>query len=245
MPAPPHDESRSPPVDEALVHRVHDRYLVEVVEALGLCPFARRSRELGRVHRPVFTITGDEPAAERAARRLASVVERAPDAEIVLLTFVERVPERFAESAVFDGFVAAVREAYARLRAPVFFMVGFHPRLGHDSDGTRPITRDSLVPIIRRSPDPVIQCVAAEVLERARAQAQALAHERLVQSVANDPVLRALVERSVQPDPQLSAEIASNNFAAVGRGEGLAELIRRLDDIARARDEAYGSREIC
>lgn len=227
-------------VDEEIVHRIHDRYLIEVVEALGLCPFARRSRELGRVHRPVFSIAGEEPTAQRAAQRLASVIADAPDAEIVLLTFVERTPTRFAEASVFDAFVVDVRDAYERCDAPVFFMVGFHPRLGADVDmSPRALTRDSLVPIIRRSPDPVIQCVNADVLERARAQAQTLAHERLLQSVAHDPVLRALVDRSIQPDPELSAEIARNNFTAVGSGGGLRELLGRIEAIAHARDEAY------
>jgi hypothetical protein len=227
-------------VSEPIVHRIHDRYLVEVVEALGLCPFARRSRELGRVHRPVFPIAGDEPTAEHVAQRLVAVVTAAPDAEIVLLTFVERVPTRFAEASVFDAFVVDVREAYGRHDALRFFMVGFHPRLGLDADASsRPITKDSLVPVIRRSPDPVIQCVSAEVLEHARAQAHAVAQERLRESVAHDPVLRALVERSIAPDPELSAEIARNNFAAVGSGAGLDELLRRIDAIARARDRAY------
>jgi hypothetical protein len=233
--------SGSGEVSEAVVHRIHDRYLVEVVEALGLCPFARRSRELGRVHRPVFAIEGDRPTAEQAAARLAEVVAAAPDAEIVLLTFIERVPQRFAEARVFDAFVARVREAYAELDAPRFFVVGFHPKLGVDGEASAPLTRDSLVPVIRRTPDPVIQCVSAEVLEQARAQAQLVAHERLRASVAHDPVLRALVERSVAPDPELSAEIARNNFSAVGNGLGLDELRRRLDEIARARDEAYGA----
>jgi hypothetical protein len=241
---PSHENSaRGDEVNEEIVHRIHDRYLLEVVEGLGLCPFARRSRELGRVHRPVFPIVGDLPTAQQAAQRLAEVAAASPDAEIVLLTFVERVPRRFVESAVFDAFVVAVREAYVHHGAPLFFMVGFHPRLGLDNDPTRAITRDSLVPVIRRSPDPVIQCVSVEVLERARAQAQVVAHERMRESVAHDPVLRALIERSVAPDPELSADIARNNFTAVGTGAGLEELHRRLESIVQARDEAYGAND--
>jgi hypothetical protein len=239
----PSDQPAGEPSDER-VHRVHDRYLVEVVEGLGLCPFARRSRELGRVHRPLFRVHDDQPTAEDAAACLAELVAAAPDAEIVLLTFIEREPKRFGDAKAFDAFVAEVREAYTGHEAPHFFMVGFHPTSGAEIEASsRELTRDSLVPIIRRTPDPVIQCVAADVLERARAQAQAVAHERLRESVAHDPVLRALVERSIAPDPELSAEIARNNFEAVGTGAGLEELRRRLEAIASARDEAYAARD--
>jgi hypothetical protein len=237
MDGPSPDRARA----EAAVHRIHDRYLLEVVEELGLCPFARRSREQGRVHRPILWVDGDRPQPADAAGRLARVVEEAPDAEIVLLTFIEPTLRRFAQPATFDHFVDGVREAWSAGGGPTFFMVGFHPDLGRAVPGEtkRPLTADTLVPLIRRSPDPVIQCVEAGVLERARAQAQVVAHERLLQSTAGDPMLRAMIERSIQPDPELSAEIGRHNFSAVGTGDGLAELTRRLEAIRQARDEAY------
>lgn len=228
---------------DAVIHRIHDRYLVEVVEALGLCPFARRSRELGRVHRPLFRLHRGVASAETAARALADVARAHADAEIVLLTFVDPqsiVPRgSFRTPTEFDAFVADVRHAFSLLDAPRFYMVGFHPESGSLAPD-RPLTKDTLVPLIRRSPDPVVQCVSAEVLERVRVQAQEAAHRRLLESVADeDPLLRALVERSVQPDSELSADIARHNFDAVGSGPGLAELVRRLEDIRRDRDRSY------
>ena len=112
-----------------VVHRIHDRYLVEIVESLGLCPFARRTRELGRVHRPLWWTEADAPGAPECAAELGRVVAANPDAEIVLLTFVD-LAGRFTGPAAFDGFVAELREAWAAADGPVFFMVGFHPELG-------------------------------------------------------------------------------------------------------------------
>src|SRR5690606_29966702 len=98
----------TPPPPE-VVHRVHERYLLEVVEALGLCPFARRSRLGGRVHRPVFWVDADGPSPQQVAGVLADRAARMPCAEIVLLTFVGS-REPFVSATAFDDFVARVRE---------------------------------------------------------------------------------------------------------------------------------------
>lgn len=224
----------------ALVHRVHDRYLVEVVEELGLCPFARRSRELGRVHRPLVYI-GTTPAdPQRMADTIAAISTRHADAEIILLTFVVvEAPHPWHDAEGFAAFTPDVRQAYDALGAPRMFMVPFHRGFAACDGGPRGPTPEGLVPMLRRSPDPVIQCVRAEVLERVRAQVQATARERLRERFADDPVLRALLERSVQADPELSSDIARHNFASVGAGPGRAELEQRLADILRDRDEAY------
>ncbi len=223
-----------PPSDEA-VHRVHERYLVDVVEGLGLCPFARHSREQGRVHRPLFRVSNDAPTPAGVAEQLRVRIREHPDAEIVLLTFVD--PHgRFAAPDPFERFVTALRSAYAALDAPLFFMVAFHPRLAETIDQTRPLTKDTLVPLIRRTPDPVIQCVNGEVLERARVAAQQAARRKLLEAHEGDPVLRAMIERSIQTDSELSADIARANFDAVGSDEGRAELERRLAEIQLERD---------
>lgn len=225
----------------AVVHRVHDRFLLEVVEPLGLCPFARRSRELGRVHRPLVYEVGATPA--HVAARLRALVGEHPDAEIVLFTFIGPGPApRFTRARDLDDFVKEVRPAYDPLGGPTFFMVGFHPRSGEPDPGDEPprSTPDSLVPLLRRTPDPVIQCVRAEVLERVRWQAQQASHAKMIAEAEKlDPRLRKILEHSVQPDSSLSADIARKNFETVGEGEGRERLEARLADIARARAEAY------
>ncbi|MBC8073160.1 MAG: DUF1415 family protein [Deltaproteobacteria bacterium] len=235
-----HDDDDGQRPTPAVVHAVHDRYLVEIVEELGLCPFARRSREQGRVHRPLWWVAEPaEPDPAQCAARLLAIVHAHPDAEILLPTFVVAPGHLWNDAESFASFVAVLRGAYEQQGGPRFFMVAFHPGFPSRPAGTRAQTADTLVPSIRRSPDPVIQCVSAEVLERARAQAQQHAHERLRVRFADDPVMRALIERSVQADSELSAEIARNNFTAVGTGAGREELDRRVADIARERDARY------
>ena len=222
------------PIDDDEVHRIHARYLEEVVEGLGLCPFARRSREQGRVHRPLLRVEGETPTAADVAAIVAKCAHDHDDAEIILVTFVD-ARGRFETPASFEAFVVEVRAAYAALQAPLFFMVAFHPRLGETIDTQRPLTKDTLVPLIRRTPDPVIQCVNAKVLERARAQAQQAAQRKLMEMHGHDPVLRAMIERSMQTDSELSADIARANFETCGEGEGRHELERRIAALIEAR----------
>lgn len=224
-----------------MVHAVHDRYLLEVVEQLGLCPFARRSREQARVHRPLVY---DDPATpERVAARIAAVVADAPDAEIILITFVRSTSAlQWEHARPFDVFVKQVRALYDELPVPTFFMVGFHPRSGIMEPGEKPprLTPDSLVPLLRRTPDPVIQCVRAEVLDQVRFQAQQASHAKLLAEAERlDPRLVAILERSVQPDSSLSADIARKNFEGVAQGDGRERLEACLVDIHRNREQAY------
>lgn len=239
MPAVP--EHGDWPPAEAVIQAIHDRYQREIVEGLGLCPFARRSRELGRVHRPVFVATADsDPDPLEVAQALAELVARERAAEIVLLTFPIPPGHRWWRPAVFDEFLARLREALSAAPLPrEFYMVSFHPRLEPPPD--RPLTADSLVSLLRRSPDPVIQCVDAGLLDRVRKQAQAAARDRMLRELeARDPELAAMFARSVAADPELSSDIAQQNFSAHGDPASRAALERALDELLEDRDRAYG-----
>ncbi len=222
------------PIEDDEVRRIHSRYLEEVVEGLGLCPFARHSREQGRVHRPLFRVGESSPNPEAVAQGIAALTTAHDDAEIILATFVDPTG-RFETPTAFEAFVTEVRSHYATLDAPMYFMVAFHPRLDETIDTERPLTKDTLVPLLRRTPDPVIQCVNGDVLERARAHAQLAAKRKLMEAHGHDPVLRAMLERSVQTDSELSADIARANFEACGSGEGHRELQARIESIIAER----------
>jgi hypothetical protein len=229
------------PPDEAVIQAIHDRYQREIVEELGLCPFARRSRELGRVHRPVFVATRSrDPDPREVAEALAELVDARRDAEIVLLTFPIPPGHGWWAPAAFEGFLVRLRDAWAAVPPPrEFYMVSFHPRL--DVPGDRPLTPDSLVSLLRRSPDPVIQCVDAELLDRVRRQAQATARERMLRELeARDPALAAMFARSIAPDPELSSDIARQNFQAHGDVVGREALDRAITALLDDRDRAYG-----
>lgn len=228
---------------EATVHRVHDRYLYEVIEALNVCPFARRSREQGRVHRPVFWADEHGPDADECAGRLRDLVKRHTDAEIVLLTFIVPDDHLWAAPQRFELFCRELRERYDALGSERFYMVTFHPKLGDPiKERGRPITSDNLVPLLRRTPDPVIQCVRADVLDEVRKQAQGMANARFQRSLETvEPEIRALILHSVSADSELSADIAQKNFESVGQGAGHERLEQLIQDIARERDRAYAA----
>ncbi len=234
-------QGQDPP--EALIQALHDRYLLEVVEDLGLCPFARRCREQGRVARPLF-YAPDDPEADAAlpalaAARVAALSEAQPELEVVLLTFVlpRAAGHPWHDVDAFEELVRAVRDSYEARTPPGrrFYMVGFHPGL-RGPDTRRPPTPDGLVPLLRRTPDPVIQCIRADLLDHIRKQAQVAANARFIAEMTRlGPEYAALASQAIQSDPELSADIARHNFEQVGAGPGRATLESRIQALLAAR----------
>ncbi len=207
---------------------IHDRWLRELVEDLGICPFARKSREQGRVHRVVFHGAGTPPTAVLVADAIANTFATHPSTEIVLPTFLVEPGHPWHELRCFESFVVQVREAYAPIAAGRdAYMVAFHPKfLPLPEERT---TADNLVPLLRRTPDPVIQVVDAMVLAKLRVATQQRARERLLQDLAAlEPAVAALLRNSVQTDAELGEDIARHNFKTVGRGEGRRDYELKL-----------------
>jgi hypothetical protein len=234
-----HDGERH--AERAAILATHDRYVVEVIEGLNLCPFARRCRESGRLQRVIFDLLAPQPSPERCADALAEISGEHPDVEVVLLTFLTPDGHPWLEAEVFEEHLRALRDAYtARLaagRGPRYYMVSFHPK--PRGDLSRPLTQDSLVPRIRRTPDPVIQCIRADLMDDLRRQAQIAAEARFRAEIERlPPDLRAMLAHAVQSDPELSSEIARNNFTRVGDGQGRAALERLLGELAATRRSA-------
>ena len=146
---------------EAALER-NDRYVGEFVEALNLCPYAKRCRETGKLHRRVL-LEDAEGLRDAAARAIADLEALpAESVEVALL-----ICPRFTGGArAFEAFRGEVREQMARAHAggePPFFCVAFHPDLPMDlADPHR------AVHFIRRSPDPTLQLVRASVLREVR-----------------------------------------------------------------------------
>ena len=139
-----------------------DRYLQEFVEALHLCPYAKRCRESGKLHRRVVLRAADAPAAVRA-------VEALPEAavEVALLIFPNAPADGVESARAFEAFCVALREQMSSAHdgAPPFYCVAFHPDLPRDLAGAH-----RAVQFIRRSPDPTIQLVRAAVLRTVRGE---------------------------------------------------------------------------
>ncbi len=220
----------SQPDDDTLaaILELHERYVSEVVEDLNLCPFSRRARERGEVARMTWMARDarDEPArvaADFAARAIAD-----PDLAIGLLTFVTwGEDDPWLDTRPFDDFRRAVHAAYGAIEgAPSFHMVSFHPDLSLREGA--PLNPQTAVALLRRTPDPVIQCVRASVLDAMQAEGRARARaERAVQLAdvlaALPDSMRAAIECSEVEDP-VSASIARRNHELV------AQTPERLED---------------
>src|SRR3954467_4451537 len=130
-----------------------DRYLQEFVEALDLCPFARRCREEGRLVRRVILDDYVLAAALRAIAEIEALPEK--QCEVALL-----IMPRFADGA------AALQEVCGQTRRHLraFHCVAFHPDLKTDFSN-----ENRAVPFFRRAPDPMLQLVRVSTLERGRA----------------------------------------------------------------------------
>jgi hypothetical protein len=137
-----------------------DRYLREFVEALHLCPFARRCREDGKLHRRVLLPQDDALEAVREIEALP-----AESVEVALLIFPLKPTGSLESARAFEAFGAQIRETMfaAHFSGPPFYLVAFHPNLPRDlTDAHR------AVQFIRRSPDPTLQLVRASVLQEVR-----------------------------------------------------------------------------
>jgi hypothetical protein len=188
----------------------NDRYLREFVEALELCPFARKCRESGRLARRVLRGGRPGEATAQAVRELEATAEE--EVEVALLIY----PEFEGDVRAFEGFRDETRRS---LR--LFYCVAFHRDLPMDlSDANRAVS------FLRRSPDPTLQLVRVATLDRVRSG-------RPAGSVYVDP-------SRVSPDgirdldvlPSLSDQIAATNLQTLRRHEP-GELTALLESMRR------------
>jgi hypothetical protein len=188
------------------------RYLVEVVEAFGLCPWAQPARVGGEVGVRVgwgAAVSVDDAAA------LARAALAEPGAAVAMVVLPELAGGRAAIEALRDGVAHAVREAGVAAFGP-------HGALELTSPA-------KLVPYLRRSPDPLLQLVPFAILDEARRSAPGLPDRAAI--------ARALAGQAPPPEPSVADRIAARNLATVRRDP--AALARALDDLARDRAASY------
>lgn len=128
--------------------RLLDRYLVEVIEAYELCPWARPARLNGEL--AVDILWGEPALADWIA-----AAERLLARKGVLVAMVV-APE-------FAGDLRALRDRVAAA-IPTAGVADFHPDAPLDL-----ATPARLVPYLRRSPDPLLQLVPLALLDAVRA----------------------------------------------------------------------------
>ncbi len=201
---------------EAAVRRLLERYLIEVVEAWGLCPWAHLARVRGELAIDIHWGPGCEPAAacELARRGLSR-----PGARVIMLVFPELGPELTGGVPAIE----ALRDAVA-LRLPEAGVAAFGPHGGLDLSSPA-----KLVPLLRRSPDPMLQLVPFSILDELRTQ---LTPPELGQQA------RVLAGLAAPPAPSVIENIARRNHAVVSP-DGADRLLRVLAELARDRAESY------
>jgi len=204
--------------------RLYRRYQTEIVEALKLCPWAERAREDGRVREHVLlTATLDaEPV-------LAAIAALANDdsVDIGLLLF----PRLSVGSEEFERFVSSLvtRDAERReLGTAPFAMAAFHP--GGRADLSDP---ERTIPFLRRTPDPTIQLVRYEALERVRE-----GFNEGTQFI--DVKVLMTLDWTRDDTLPLRERIARSNHRTIGR-LGVDAVERRFAAIFEDRDATYGS----
>src|SRR3954468_16248951 len=131
----------------------NDRYLREFVEALRLCPYAKRCREEGKLHRRVLRSRAEALPAIAAIEALPE-----DSVEVALLIFPDEPAQGQASARAFESFCADLRP-----HLQSFYCVAFHPALRRDLEDAH-----RAVQFIRRSPDPTLQLVRASVLTSVR-----------------------------------------------------------------------------
>lgn len=194
----------------AEVRRILDRYLVEVVEAYDLCPWAKSARLAGEVTVEIVWGTPALDAWEAAAR---AALGRSTT-RVAMIVAPELAIDRAAFSAVRDAIAA---------RIPTAGVADFHP--GAPVDLASP---SRLVPFVRRAPDPLLQLVPLAILDQVRSAPP------LASTLQQAQILGG---HAVPPREDVASRIARGNHATVtAHAERITEI---LDDIARDRAAAY------
>jgi hypothetical protein len=221
------DASFKGPADDPLAFeavRLYRRYQTEVVEAFVLCPWAERARLEGRVEERVYL--GESVDVEDVLQEIARL-DGNRTVEIGLLIF----PKLSIAPNDFERLVSHVSVTDADRRelgtAP-FALAAFHP-------GGRPdlATAERLIPFVRRTPDPTVQLVRQESLERVREGFNEGTHFVDLEALAT-------LATSRDDTVPLRERIARANLKTI-QSAGVAELERRFADIDADRRRSYAS----
>jgi hypothetical protein len=199
-------------VDQKLseVRRLLDRYIVEIVETYDFCPWAKASRTGGEVSVEVLWGTPSVDDFTAAGNRLLAL----PTTRVAMIV----APELGATPSE----LRAIRDRVAA-RIPSAGIAEFHPDA--ELDLASPAR---LVPYLRRSPDPLLQLVPLELLDRVRA------YPAVVDLMDQAQMLRGLAEPT---RADVADTLADTNHARVGADA--TAIAATLDDIAADRRRSY------
>jgi hypothetical protein len=194
----------------AEVRRLLDRYIVEIVEAYDFCPWAKAARTGGELM--VDVLWGD-PSVEDWALASARLLGL-PDTRVAMVI----APELAAPPSE----LRAIRDRVAA-RIPSAGVAEFHPDA--ELDLASPAR---LVPFLRRSPDPLLQLVPLELLDRVRA------YPAVVDIMEQ---AQMLTDIATPARGDVADALAETNHARVTADAAAIRAV--LDDIAADRRTSY------
>lgn len=194
----------------AEVRRILDRYLVEVVEEYDLCPWARASRTGDEL--AIEVLLGEPPADAWIAAAERLLARRETRVAMIVAP----------ETAMGAPELRAMRDRVAA-SVPSAGIAHFHPEAALDLASPA-----RLVPFLRRSPDPLLQCVPLALLDGVRGAPPAI--DRALQA-------QMLRGQAAPPRGDVADRIAAVNHARVSAET--AAVTARLDEIARDRRDSY------
>lgn len=206
--------------------RLHRRYLVEIVEACGFCPWAKRSRIDGRIRQHVSMADADEAAIADTQRAVARWTHE-PDVDVGFMIFPRLAIARLA----FDALASKVNERESARHAigeVPFVLAAFHPDARPDT-----VTSERFIPFLRRTPDPCLQLVRVSVLDAVRANTP-----QGTRMMDLDELMRNNFE--LREEIPLRERIAKQNLATANE-MGLDALAAKLDEIIDDRRRTYGA----
>ena len=194
----------------AEVHRILDRYIIEVVEAFDLCPWSRSARLGGEV--AIEVLWGEPPFSTWIEAAQALLARPATRVAMVVAP----------ESSVTAPQLRVIRDRVTA-RVPGSGVAHFHPDAALDLASPA-----RLVPFLRRSPDPLLQLVPLALLDSVRGAPPSPDRARQAQMLGGI---------ATAPRGDVADMIAATNHARVVADP--AALTAVLDAIAADRRESY------
>jgi hypothetical protein len=195
---------------EAEVRRVLGRYLVEIVEAYNLCPWARSTRQ-SQGELVIRIVWGAASADEVCAAAREVIADKAMRVAMLVVPELGATPRQLRE----------LRDAVLGLHLGVG-VADFHPDAPLDLQ-----TPARLVPFLRRSPDPMLQIVPMAILDSVRTPTV----------VADLPMQVAMLDGTAKSTIDIGDRIAETNHASVSKD--VDAIVARLADIAADRERSY------
>lgn len=183
----------------------NQRWLLDVVEAFGLCPFAFSCRTSGQLHREALTGLVTDARLRSALMRLQQTPDDAFEVGLILAPHASHDPRVFERQVrrVADGVDLALK---VQGKSAACYAVAFHPQMPFSDQSASGLTG-----LWRRSPDPTVQLVRKSVLEAVRSRHTPL---RYVDVAAIDDLPAWLATHPHAAKVGLSQRIAEANAQA-------------------------------